>query len=173
MPNGRGDCLVVNRKKGYPGGTSDTAAIPDDVFKTKYGCQRLIRFKHLKGIGHADEVVKFVNDTTVVTDTVEYKATLEQAGFTVIMLPEPDVNYETYVNSLIINDTIYVPTFGESGDQAALDTYKSLGFKVVGIDSKDLAIDGQGGIHCITMGYPQATLSDIFRNLKVIDIYSK
>lgn len=166
MANARGDCLVVNRRKAYPGGMSDTGAIPDDIFKSKYGCKTLTRFKHLKGIGHIDEVVKFMSDDVVVTDTVEYKATLEKAGFTVLMLPEPHRNYETYVNSLIINDVVYVPIFGESGDQKALDTYAQLGFKVVGIQSQELATQGQGGIHCITMNYPAVPLANILRSLE-------
>lgn len=166
MANGKGDCLVVNRKKAYPGGVSDTAAIPDDVFKNTYGCKTLLRFKHLKGIGHADEVVKFVSDTTVVTDTPQYKATLENAGFTVIMLPEADLNYETYVNSLIVNGTVFVPVFGENGDQEAIATYESLGFTVVPVESRDLATQGQGGIHCITMNYPPTTLQAIAQSMK-------
>lgn len=176
MVNGKGDCLVVNRKKAYFGGTSDTAAIPDDIFKNVYGCKTLTRFKHLKGIGHADEVVKFVNDTTVLTDTPEYKQALENAGFTVVMLPEPDLNYETYANSLIVNDTVFVPVFGETGDQEALDTYASYGFKVVPIQSRGLATGGQGGIHCITMNYPAVTLHDIVQRhgvLNIIDTVSK
>jgi agmatine/peptidylarginine deiminase len=166
MANGRGDCLVVNRKKAYPGGVSDTAAIPDDVFTNIYGCKTLTRFKHLKGIGHADEVIKFVTDDTVVTDTPEYKTILEKAGFTVHMLPEADLNYETYVNSLIVNGTIYVPVFGEKGDQVALDVYKQLGFNVVSVPSRELATQGQGGIHCITMNYPPVPLQMIAESLK-------
>jgi hypothetical protein len=176
MVNGKGDCLVVNRKKAYFGGTSDTGAIPDSIFTNVYGCKTLTRFKHLKGIGHADEVVKFVNDTTVLTDTKEYKAILEAAGFTVIMLPEADLNYETYANSLIVNDTVFVPVFNESGDQAAMDAYAAYGFRVVPIESRGLATGGQGGIHCITMNYPDVALNDIvskFHVLNIVDTVSK
>jgi agmatine/peptidylarginine deiminase len=161
MANSRGDCLVVNRKRNYPGGTSDTAAIPDDIFKTKYGCKTLTRFQHLKGIGHADEVVKFMSDDIVFTDTPEYKTILEQKGFTVYLLPEADLDYETYINSLIVNDTVFVPTFGEANDKKVMDTYKSLGFKVVGINTRSLATGGQGGIHCITMNYPEAPFKSV------------
>ncbi|MCB9072707.1 MAG: agmatine deiminase family protein [Bdellovibrionaceae bacterium] len=170
MANGRGDCLAVMRKKAYPGGVSDTAAIPDDVFKNIYGCKTLTRLKHLKGIGHADEVVKFMSDTVVVTDTQEYVATLEKAGFTVYMLPEAKVDYETYANSLIVNDVVFVPTFSESGDQKAVDLYTKLGFKVVTIPTGELAVQGQGGIHCITMNYPPIPFQNIVSamNAKVI-----
>lgn len=166
--NSLGDCLVVNRKVSYPGGISDTAAIPDEVFKTKYGCKRVIRFKHLKGIGHSDEVVKFMTDQIVLTDTKEYVATLQAAGFTVVELPEPERAYETYVNSLIVNNVLYVPIFGERDDQAALDIYKrlNLGYRIVPINSRQLSTQGQGSIHCITMNYPPVPLSNLLSILK-------
>jgi len=170
--NSLGDCIVVNRKQSYPGGISDTAAIPDEVFKNKYGCKTLTRFKHLKGIGHSDEVVKFMTDKIVLTDTREYEATLRAAGFTVVTLPEPDMEYETYVNSLIVNDILYVPIFGERGDQAALDIYKNLnlGYKIVPINSRRLSTQGQGSIHCITMNYPPVPLSSLLHLLKATDV---
>lgn len=165
MANSRGDCMVVNRKRSYPGGVSDTAAIPDEVFKSLYGCKTLLRFKHLKGIGHADEVVKFMSDDLVFTDTPQYVPQLEKAGFQVVLLPEPDLDYETYINSLQVNDTIFVPVFGESGDKVAIEAYKKLGLKVVPVPTRELATQGQGGIHCITMNYPPAPLKSITRLL--------
>lgn len=161
ITNSLGNCIVVNRRKSYPGGVSDTAAIPDDIFKSLYGCKTLTRLKHLKGIGHADEVVKFMDDDTIITDTPEYVAQLKSAGYEVIMMPEPDLDYETYINSLQVNDTIFVPTFGESGDQTAIDAYKKFGLKVVPIPTRELATGGQGGIHCITMNYPPSALQSI------------
>lgn len=162
--NSRGECLIVNRKRGL----SDTAAIPDDIFKIKYGCNTVTRFKHLKGIGHSDEVVKFLTDDIVVTDTVEYIETLKDAGYQVHVLPEAEYNYETYVNSLLVNGVLFVPVFGEANDQKALDVYKNLnlGFKIVPINSRDLSTQGQGSIHCITMNYPPVTLTEIMRTLK-------
>jgi hypothetical protein len=62
----------------------------------------LIRLKHLKGIGHSDEVVKFMTDSIVLTDTEEYVDILESHEFEVISVPEPDRKYETYINSLIV-----------------------------------------------------------------------
>lgn len=170
--NSLGDCLVVNRKVSYPGGVSDTAAIPDEVFKTKYGCKNIIRFRHLKGIGHSDEVVKFMTDKIVLTDTVEYIPTLRAAGFTVIELPEPDRAYETYVNSLIVNDVLYVPVFGERNDQAALEIYRNLnlGYKIVPINSRSLSTQGQGSIHCITMNYPPVPLANLLSLLNAKEL---
>jgi len=163
--NALGDCIVVNRKASYPGGISDTAAIPDDIFRNKYGCKRLIRFAHLKGIGHSDEVVKFMSDNVIVTDTPAYVPTLQAAGFTVVSLPEPDMEYETYINSLQVNDVLYVPVFGERHDQTAINAYKSVAphLKIVPINTRRLATQGQGGIHCITMNYPPAPLHVVER----------
>lgn len=167
IANSKGDCLVVNRNRSYPGGVSDTGSIPDSLFETRYGCKRLIRFKHLKGIGHSDEVVKFMTDEIVLTDTEEYVETLEEAGFKVVLVPEPERNYETYINSLIVNDTIFVPIFGESNDQKALQIYEdlNLGYKVVPVQSRQLSTRGQGSIHCITMNYPPVPLSELKRTL--------
>lgn len=163
MANSKGDCLVVNRNRSYPGGVSDTGSIPDSVFTNLYGCKTLTRFKHLKGIGHADEVVKFMTDDIVLTDTEEYVDALKKAGFTVVLLPEPDYDYETYINSLIVNDVIYIPIFGESNDKKAVDIYKNLnlGYKIVTVNSRQLSTQGQGSIHCITMNYPPMPVSEL------------
>lgn len=161
--NSKGDCIVVNRRRRYPYGVSDTAAIPDQVFLQSYGCTNLIRLEHLKGIGHSDEVTKFINDNTVLTDTKEYKEILESHGFTVHMLPEPDRNYETYANSLIVNNTVYVPVFNQRSDEEALRVYEDLmpGYTIIPVESSELATGGQGGIHCITMNYPAYPLKDL------------
>lgn len=165
IANAKGDCIVVNRKRQYPGGVSDTAAIPDEVFKNLYGCKNLTRLKHLKGIGHADEVVKFMSDTVLLTDTTEYVAILEKAGFDVILLPEGQEDYETYINSLQVNDTIFVPTFGESNDAAVVAAYEKFGLKVVSIRTDKLATQGQGGIHCITMNYPPSAINQVLSQM--------
>ncbi|MBY0315242.1 MAG: agmatine deiminase family protein [Bdellovibrionales bacterium] len=169
--NSRGDCLLVNRKKSYPGGVSDTAAIPDDIFKNMYGCKTVTRFKHLKGIGHTDEVIKFLTDDDVITDEESYVAKLEQMGFKVHLVPEPDLNYETYINSIIVDDTAFVPVFGEKNDQKVIDLYKSFGYKVVTVPSRQLATQGQGGIHCITMNYPPMPFANLVRGMNATVIH--
>jgi agmatine/peptidylarginine deiminase len=168
MANSRGECLVVNRKRSYPGGFSDTAAIPDAIFKNQYGCNKLTRLKHLKGIGHADEVVKFMSDDIIVTDTPAYAEILKDQGYQVYMLPEALRDYETYANSLLVNDVLFVPSFGEVGDQKAVDVFKSLnlGLKIVSIPTRSLATGGQGGIHCVTMNYPNVPIHQIISNLR-------
>ena len=158
MANAKGDCLVVNK--------TETAGIPDSIFEDHYGCRRLIRLPHVKGIGHADESVKFVSDNVVLTDTASYVSTLENAGFTVKMLPRPQTELETYVNSLIVNDTVYVPIFNQSKDEAALDVYRNLGYdRVIGIPSVTLSNQGAGSLHCITMTYPDVPFAELLQAL--------
>jgi agmatine/peptidylarginine deiminase len=168
IANSLGDCIVVNRRRSYPGGVSDTAAIPDDVFRNQYGCQRLLRLRHLKGIGHSDEVVKFMSDHTVVTDTPEYVELLESFGYEVHLLPEPRGRFETYVNSLQVNNTLYVPTFNNTAvDQQALDIYRRVNpdLKLVALDSRSLSNRGQGGIHCITKNYPPVPINELIEQI--------
>jgi agmatine/peptidylarginine deiminase len=73
------------------------------------------------------------------------------------MLPRAKRDYETYVNSLIINGTVWVPIYQQKTDAEALKVYKDLGFKVIAADSSLLSNEGAGSIHCITMTYPKTT----------------
>lgn len=146
MANSVGDCLVIN--------TEATEIVPDYIFSQSYGCKNLVRLPYLKGIGHADESVKFISDDHVLTDHPTYKKTLESKGFKVTMLPKPKRELETYVNSLIINDTVWIPIYKQKTDAEAIKIYEDLGFKVVAADTSLLSNEGAGSIHCITMTYP-------------------
>lgn len=161
LPNSRGECIVVNN--------DGTKIIPDSIFTQKYGCSKLVRLPFIKGIGHVDESVKFVNDTTVITDSDTYRKLLSPY-YTVVMMPRPDREYETYVNSLIINGTVYVPVFGEKNDQKALKVYTDLGFKAVPLNSTDLSNEGMGSIHCITMTYPPVPLKEVAAQLNAVEV---
>lgn len=158
IANSKNDCLVVN--------TNATQQVPDQVFEQHYGCQRLVRLKFVKGIGHADESVKFVDDNTVLTDEPSYVEVLERYGFDVVMLPRPRRPYETYVNSLFINGVAYVPVFGQSKDEKALQVYRDMGFqKVIGLNSVELSNNGMGSLHCITMTYPKVPLNKLLQSM--------
>lgn len=148
MANSLGDCLVIN--------TQETQAVPNQVFTTMYGCSRLLRLPYVKGIGHADESVKFVTNNHVLTDAPEYRVLLEKEGFKVTMLPRPNRDMETYVNSLIINGTVWLPVFRQQNDKQAIKVYEDLGLKVIALDSSPLSNMGAGSIHCITMTYPES-----------------
>ena len=157
MVNDRGDCLTVDNDL--------SRDIPESIFHESYGCQRLIRFPFEKGIGHMDESVRFLSSNVVVTDSVSYARILESHGFEVHMLPRPDQEYETYVNALLVNGTAFVPTFGETQDQRALDVYRAAGLNVVAAPSSSLSNDGLGSIHCITMTYPKVPFHALLKQL--------
>jgi agmatine/peptidylarginine deiminase len=155
--NTKGDCMIVNNDR--------HSAIPDGIFAQYYGCKQVIRLPHVTGIGHVDEVARFINDKTIVTAIPEYKPILTGKGFTVHMLPRPAQPYENYVNSLIMNDRVVVPIFDEETDAQALKVYESLGLKATGGYSMTLSNDGLGSIHCITMTYPHVPMADLAKAL--------
>ncbi|MES3038414.1 MAG: agmatine deiminase family protein [Bdellovibrionota bacterium] len=146
MGNDQGLCFIVNNHM--------VQAIDDKVFKKKYGCKRLIRLPHLKGIGHVDERARFISADTVITDSPEFKKIFEDQGLKVHMLPTAEGTYETYVNSVTVNGTVFVPIFDQANDAAAIKVYSDLGLKVVPLNTKRLANEGMGSLHCITMTYP-------------------
>ena len=141
-----GTCAVVN--------VSAVRRIPDNVFEKLYGCKDLIRFPHVKGIGHMDESLKFIGNNIAVTDLPQYEKMLSEKGFDVILFPKALQQYETYLNSVLLNDTVYVPVFGREEDDEALAAYRNLGYHVVPINSYYLSNDGLGSLHCISMVYP-------------------
>lgn len=147
MTDSTGNCFLVHKNTG--------AQLPNAILTEDYGCNSVTRVPFQKGIGHIDESAKLLSDGSVVTDTFSYEPLFKDKGFDVTMLPRPSSYYETYVNSLLINGTIFVPVFGESTDQEAIDIYESFGIKVVPIRTDTLANKGLGSIHCITMTYPE------------------
>ncbi|MCM2268452.1 MAG: agmatine deiminase family protein [Elusimicrobiales bacterium] len=157
MANHAGACIMVNH--------GAHTQIPDSVFTNQYGCSEMIRLPFVDGIGHIDEHVRFISEKVLVTDLPQYKDVLQGKGFTVHMLPKPSGPYETYVNSLIMNDQVIVPVFGRSTDAQALAVYERLGLKASGADSKALSNQGQGSVHCITMTYPKVPASALLKAL--------
>jgi len=159
VTDAKGNCIIVNKLA--------TAFIPDTIFTSLYGCKKVVRFKHLAGIGHADERVKFINDNLVLTDTESYIPELQSLGYDVRLLPKPEKGeFRTYVNSLSINDSLFVPIFNEPNDQLAIEVYRGTGKKIIPLDSAFLSDRGYGSIHCITMTYPpmpKEEFENIFR----------
>ncbi len=144
-----GDCLIVDAFR--------EQQISDAHFEHYYGCTRVIRFPHLKDIGHIDERVKLVDGRLALTDTVSYQQILEDYGYEVKMVPALKEPYRNYLNSTILNGTVFVPTFGnQATDETALQIYRSTGrfTKVIPVPSEDLVDEGTGGIHCITASFP-------------------
>jgi agmatine/peptidylarginine deiminase len=62
-----------------------------------------------------------------------------------------DAYYRTYTNSLILNNSVLVPTYYEEYDTTALRIYREAmpGYNVIGINAEDI-IPASGTIHCTT-----------------------
>lgn len=155
----KGRCLIVNNSR--------HAEIPNENFKKLFGCESLTRLPFVAGIGHIDERVKLISDEDALTDLKEYREPLEKLGFRVTLLPRADNAFETYVNSLLINGTLFLPIFDEKEDDEAIRVYEGFGLRVVPIKVKTLPNSGAGSIHCITMTYPPAPRDQLEAQLRL------
>lgn len=115
-------------------------------------------------IGHADGIVRFLNEDTVLINEptlntkkyqIETAMSLRNAGLTTIEIPfvEPkaDDAIGLYINYLQMDEHIFLPVFGLEQDRTAIDKFKTLfpNHKVIPILSNELAKDG-GVLNCIS-----------------------
>jgi len=126
--------------------------------------------------GHIDDLARFVNKGTILacTDKGANRAILEDnlsrlrsfGSFEVLEIPLPEacevpgwrlpVLPASYVNFLIVNGGVLVPTFRQArNDDRALGMIRELfpGRQVTGIDCLDLVEEG-GTLHCISQQQP-------------------
>lgn len=160
MVNRLGDCIAVDNEL--------VSKIPDEVFEESYGCKTMLRLPHIRGIGHVDETIKVIDDRVVMTDEVRYVDALNKAGFSTIMVPRAKRQYETYVNALLINNTMYVPVYNDLTDLEAIKVYEDQGYNVVPLETIQLSNVGLGSIHCITMTYPPLPLATVLSHLGAV-----
>ncbi len=122
---------------------------------------------------HIDTLARFVNKDTIVyckcydkndihfDELDKMEKELKKTPFNLIPIPLPTPKYfdnerlpATYINFLIINNAVIVPTYNDKYDETALNIFKEI-FKdreVIGIDASVL-IRQHGSIHCITKEY--------------------
>ena len=129
--------------------------------------------------GHIDDLARFVSQRTVVTvleedsDDENYVPLQENLArlremkigknnLEVVTLPMPKKMVReglrlpaSYANFYIANTCVFVPTFADRNDQAALAALQKLlpGRRVIGIDCREL-IWGLGTFHCLTQQQP-------------------
>ncbi len=131
------------------------------------------------GIGHIDLVAKYVGyingrETIIVSDSIKptVKVVLDSVAdifakldYNVLRIQEFEDNIGKgaagFVNSLIINDTVFIPIYSRDKniskpikyllnlEKNAKEIYQSLGFKVIEVDSSE-PIRGMGAVHCLT-----------------------
>ncbi|MFH2007964.1 MAG: agmatine deiminase family protein [bacterium] len=152
-----------------------------------YGCEKMIWLWPLHGeaTGHIDMFFKPASATTLLLG--EYDPSMDQGNalllevnaqilanetnaaggpFQVLRVPMPsneDGIWRTYMNGIVVNDLVLVPTYASyaTHEAAALAVFAQAfpGKTVVGLDSSDI-IEWGGAIHCVTrtrpVGVPQA-----------------
>jgi agmatine deiminase len=144
----------------------------DSMLTQYFGCERIIVFsefiEHIHP--HIDLSIKFLDTNVVVIHDVaasvypDAHAALEAAAAVFDTLTAANgLPYEiyriegadpcaSYINSAQINNTLFVPQWGNEFDSMALATYRTMlsGFEVVPIDMTWLG-PGGGAVHCMTM----------------------
>lgn len=175
------ECLLSKIQERNPGFTKAHYA---DVFREYLGATNVLWLKSgIAGDdthGHVDDLARFVSPTTVVTIVEEdprdanyavlqenlalLKTMKDQDGkpLRIETLPMPAPVYfdnfrlpASYANFYIANKLVLVPTFTDSNDRVALNTFARLfpDREVVGIPCRDLVL-GLGTIHCMTQQQP-------------------
>lgn len=152
-----GDCFIVDSVR--------TFKLPDSQFLNVFRCKSVTRFPHIVGIGDIDEVIKVLPNNVIMTNQKSYREKLESMGYSVVMLPEVKNSYRTYANSVILNDTVFMPIYGSAMDLEAQKVYENMGYKVIGIRSNGLSDQRNGSIHCLTMTYPEMDMRSLLSSL--------
>ena len=118
-------------------------------------------------IGHADGMIRFIDDTTVLINNLidepitfqrVFKEALRKANLTYIEMPFHPQTQENslsaigiYLNYLQMHKIIFFPLFGISSDELALKIIRNAfkGIRVVPINCNEIAKDG-GILNCIS-----------------------
>ena len=158
--------------------SKETVVISDRVFteNLKYSSAKLVQelekllearviiipSLRLDMTGHADGMVRFVDENTVVTNAplspygfeTKVKKSLQNYGFNVIDFPYFDSKGDSavgcYLNFLETEQAIFLPVFDVETDNIALDTAKSLFDKtIIPVNINEIAIKG-GLLNCIS-----------------------
>ena len=112
--------------------------------------------------GHADGVVRFVNENTVVGNASPYKSGYEQkvktalkkGGLSVIDFPYFDSEgisaVGSYLNFLETEKRVFLPVFGDAQDEMAVKCAKEVfDKKIIPVNINAIAEEG-GGLNCIS-----------------------
>jgi hypothetical protein len=166
-----GNFLIDSKQNCYSENVNETGDLNDpQTFFTRYfGCASVNLLDQEGGIGDIDERIKFLSGNDVLTDNDTYAKILQDKGYSVHRIPSTGRNMETYMNTLIVNGTIFVPQMHLPSDQSALDAYTALGLKAVGVFTKDMADEGHGNIHCVTMNYPPGSFTGSARGTDFVE----
>jgi agmatine/peptidylarginine deiminase len=68
------------------------------------------------------------------------------------------------MNTLLVNGTVFVSPNGTATDADALEAYRALDPTAIPVFTREMAEQGHGNIHCVTMNYPPGSF---ISNLKL------
>lgn len=136
----------------------------------KLGCDRVEFFEPLvdEGTTHIDMFARVMTDTDVLVSSYpsshrQHRVTEDAArkmaalGYRVTRVESAYRydEYATYANAAFANGVALIPQYGDATrDRAALDAYRALGYRAVGIDSR-MIIKYGGATHCLSMQVPR------------------
>lgn len=146
-----------------------------------FGLKELIILKHGALMGddtdsHIDTLARFIDKKTIAyvkcydkkdehyKELKKMEKELKKTGFDLVPLPLPSAKYfnnhripATYMNFVLINDAVLVPTYSDAYDKEVLETF-ARHFperEIVGIESSIL-IREHGSLHCASMNVYKA-----------------
>ena len=158
--------------------------LTERIFKENPGYERKQLIKELEGLfevdkifiipeqpndftGHADGMVRFVDEETILINDYSLESVsfqkgfakaIQQTGFKTITIPynpygnsNNDQAQGCYINYLQLENHVIVPTFGMQEDEAAVKQFQEIfkGQTISTIDSNEIAEEG-GVLNCIT-----------------------
>jgi agmatine deiminase len=156
-----------------------------EMLRSQLGCEQLIILPILtgEGTGHVDLMIKVVNANTLMVASCENEyddncALLDRIAerlrltrntqgsvYEIVRVPIVLVNvsnrdrrYVSFVNSLTVNEFVFIPQVGLPEDTVALNIYQETmkEHTIIPVDTSVLAYSG-GLIHCITLTIPDET----------------
>lgn len=186
MTDGEGTCWAST---GIFDSNNISTTTAKNIYRNYLGCESVnfVAPLYREGTTHIDMFSKIVNPDTILVgysntglgantteivsleDAAEFYGNMTKPSgdrYNIVRIPmtfgyqDGYRVYYTHTNSLIINNTVLVPTYGKGTDSEALQIYRDAmpGYAVVGIDS-NATIPSGGAIHCTTMQVPAPTYS--------------
>jgi agmatine deiminase len=173
LGTGFASTLIYQENPGYSHAEIDSLMLAYSGLEQFIVLQRI----NIEYTGHIDLWTKILNDTLVMVgeyasghpnhtmlnehaDSIGNCVNREGLNYRIVRIPMPWSMSDappSYLNSLIVNNKVLVPLYGESEDSVALDIYQQAlpDHEIIGIDCSEMAGWG-GAIHCITMQIPSS-----------------
>jgi hypothetical protein len=159
----QGHCFSVDSERLFDLGAAE--------IQEMFGCVSVHILDYLAGIGDVDEVIKPLGENIMLTNQTRYVDQLKELGYQVVMLPAIEDSFRTYLNSLVVGSTVFMPSYGGSEDVIAQKVYEGLGFRVVPIRSVFLSDRLNGSVHCQTMAYPAIKKQQLLDGLGLRELH--